>query len=424
MTISSLRVAFAHYAEAGDISGVTTWLVGFACRLRAEGIPVGVHLQHRPGQDPDLTPIAEQLRAGGIDLSNVPARSSLAADLREAFTFLNSWKPTVFLPQCRPSHFLAAAAAGDQGLPWVLTLHSDDPHYWALARSFPPSSHGGHPVCVSRHIARHFADLRGEGPMSVIPCGVPIPCQRASFRATPFRVVYSGRLWEHQKRAGLVVESLIRACRTSSSMEAVLIGDGHALPECRSRVASAGLSHAIRFTGRLDSQDVLRELAASQAILLMSDFEGLPVALLEAMALGVVPVVRAIPSGIPELVEQERTGLLVSEDPDQAAEALIRLSADPALWERCSQAARQKVDRDYNADLSYQAWRDLLLELHARATVRYPLQPPRSIALPRPDPLLLAPYRRRPRLRALIRQQWQTRLAQFKHEVRRFTRQG
>jgi hypothetical protein len=142
------------------------------------------------------------------------------------------------------------------------------------------------------------------------------------------------------------------------------------------------------------------------------------------MALGVDPVVRAIPSGIPELVEQERTGLLVSEDPDQAAEALIRLSADPALWERCSQAARQKVDRHYNADLSYLAWRDLLLQLHARSTVRFPHQPPRFMALPRPDPLLLAPYRRRPRLRALIRQQWETRLAQFKHEVRRFTRQG
>jgi colanic acid/amylovoran biosynthesis glycosyltransferase len=71
----------------------------------------------------------------------------------------------------------------------------------------------------------------------------------------------------------------------------------------------------------------------------MSDFEGLPVALLEGMAAGVVPVVRSIPSGIPELVHHEKTGLLVPNEPTQAAEALIGISRDPALWQHCAMPA-------------------------------------------------------------------------------------
>jgi len=58
----------------------------------------------------------------------------------------------------------------------------------------------------------------------------------------------------------------------------------------------------------------------------MSEFEGLPTALLEFMAAGVVPVVRAIERSIPELVHHERTGLLVGIDLPEAATASFRLN--------------------------------------------------------------------------------------------------
>jgi hypothetical protein len=154
----------------------------------------------------------------------------------------------------------------------------------------------------------------------------------------------------------------------------------------------------------------------------MSDFEGLPIALLEAMAAGVVPVVRRIPSGIPELVEDGRTGLLVSEDPHEAATALRRLAGDPALWRRCSSAARELVSTRYNADASYRQWRRLLEDLDRQGTAAasspYPI-PCRRIGGLRGVPASFHQEYRPPRPRsAALRQALRTAVARAKHRIR------
>jgi len=154
----------------------------------------------------------------------------------------------------------------------------------------------------------------------------------------------------------------------------------------------AGLAQRITFSGRLAPQQVKNELLTCQAIVLMSDFEGLPVALLEAMAVGVVPVVRTIPSGIPELVLHERTGLLVDDQPTNAASALVRLAGDPDLWECCSQAGRELVLRRYSEEACYRRWLSVIHELDSRSAVRYPLRAPLRFALPEGDPRFTAGY--------------------------------
>lgn len=119
----------------------------------------------------------------------------------------------------------------------------------------------------------------------------------------------------------------------------------------------ASLADQIHFHGRVPPEQLQPPLLQrSQAILLMSDFVGLPVALLEAIAAGVVPVVRAIESGIPELLHHERTGLLVGNDPAEAAAALVRLSNDPDLWERCSSQARALMQVSYCAGYCFERW--------------------------------------------------------------------
>jgi colanic acid/amylovoran biosynthesis glycosyltransferase len=80
---------------------------------------------------------------------------------------------------------------------------------------------------------------------------------------------------------------------------------------CQQLVHHAGLADSIQFLGRVCAEQVQPLRQCSQSILLMSDFEGLPLALLEAIAIEVVPVVRVIESGIPDLVHHERTGMLV-----------------------------------------------------------------------------------------------------------------
>jgi glycosyltransferase involved in cell wall biosynthesis len=255
----------------------------------------------------------------------------------------------------------------------VLTLHSDDPDYWNVLKALPPSNYGGETVCVSRHIEEIMKREHGGPSPYLIPYGVIVPEAAAAFSSNPFKVAYSGRIWEYQKRASLVVQSLIQACRQDGSLEAVMIGDGYLREACQQQVREAGLEKIITFTGQLAPRGVQQVLNDCQAILLMSDFEGLPVALLEAMAMGVVPVVRAIRSGIPELVEHEVTGLLVNEDPEVAAAAVVRLAHDQSLWQGCSRRARELVERRYRFEATYGQWQKLLAELHQSCSLSYPV---------------------------------------------------
>jgi len=386
-----MRLALAHYSSASDISGVTTWFEKLAVRLHNDGIKLFIHLHHF-GKNLDSATILPVLKKAGISVEIVKRGNSLEEDVRQTLCFLNRVQPTLFLPQCLNSHFFAAAIAGRQGLPWALTIHSDDPDYWAIAKARPPIECGGKSVSVSQHIARLVEERDIDHNSAVIPYGIEVPAQIAGFRDKPFRVVYSGRMVELQKRLSLVVEAMIRACEINSNISATIIGDGPSLASSRKAVTDSGWAHRIAFTGRLTPKQVKQELVDAQAILLMSDFEGLPVALLEAMAAGVVPVVRNIASGIPELVHHERTGLLVDDQPEVAAQALSRLACDPTLWQDCSVAARQLVAKHYSEDVCYQRWRAFIDKLSSTSLVRYPLIIPDLSDLPVHDARLGAGY--------------------------------
>lgn len=133
-------------------------------------------------------------------------------------------------------------------------------------------------------------------------------------------------------------------------------------------------------------------LQRSQAILLMSDFEGLPVALLEPMAAGMAPVLLDFVSGIPELVQQQQTGLLVPNDPAKKASPLVQLSEDTGLWQHSSQWARAYVQAECSAVHFFPRWLGSIEQHQSAARPRasihandlrslLPLEPPPSAAV-------------------------------------------
>lgn len=384
-TLRVLRRPIAFSIDSGTqvISGVTTWMQALVLRLHADGVPVRV-LLHHIGPHPERSSIGMPLRAAGVPVDIIPRGVDMPADVGATLAYLAQQRPAVYLPQCLHSMYFAAGQAGMQGLPWVLAMHSDDPDYWALAGSLRPEAVNGRIVAVSQQLT---AEVRSRGLAQapvMIPYGVPVGERAAAWSDAPLRVAYSGRMVEKQKRLSLVMDVLLEACRRDARIEAVLFGDGPARPAAQQRVEEAGLQERIRFTGRLTPEAVRAELQRCQAVLLMSDYEGLPVALLEAMAQGVVPVVRAIPSGIPELVSDGVTGLLVGEEVESAVEAMRRLTDDQALWERCSLGAYERVAGSYNEERSYAGWVDLLAEL---ARIQ-----PNGVALTMPEPLVLPPH--------------------------------
>jgi colanic acid/amylovoran biosynthesis glycosyltransferase len=374
-------IAFAHYGAEKDISGVTTWLGLLVAEVKKSGFPIALHLEHfgDDGSNGSLFSTAVEL---GISTSWVQRSGDTFQDVKGVLEFINRVRPAVFLPQCLPSCHFAARLAQRHGLPWVFTMHSDDPAYWALAETSGPDARHGIWVCVSEAIADEARKRYPKADIRVIPYGVKIPEEKTVWNPDRFRIVYSGRLVEEQKRVSKVIEVLIHACQGSPRVEAVVMGDGPGRDSMESRVRSAGLDGRIRFTGRLVATEVGHELKHAHSIVLMSDFEGLPVSLLEAMACGVVPVVRSIRSGIPEIVRPNETGILVGEDPIQAAADLLFLSDSPGAWEAMSAAARALVSDHYSEAVCHVKWHGVLNELIARTTVKYPIPLPRKAKLP------------------------------------------
>jgi glycosyltransferase involved in cell wall biosynthesis len=127
-----------------------------------------------------------------------------------------------------------------------------------------------------------------------------------------------------------------------------IVGDGPDRVRLTQAVADNGLGEVIQLTGSLNSSEVRSQMARADVFVLPSLAEGIPVVLMEAMACA-VPCVTCPVNGIPELVVNDRNGLLVTPgDVDSLAAALRRLIQDPALRERLAGAARDQVRTDYN----------------------------------------------------------------------------
>jgi len=138
------------------------------------------------------------------------------------------------------------------------------------------------------------------------------------------------------------------------ALRVVLVGAGELRAQLAARIARDGLGDVVELRGPLAHEEIPGVLARATAMVLPSvtaddgQMEGIPVALMEAMAAG-VPVVASRLSGIPELVRDGEGGLLVPErDPAALADAMERLARDPALRARLAEGARRAVERDFD----------------------------------------------------------------------------
>ncbi len=132
------------------------------------------------------------------------------------------------------------------------------------------------------------------------------------------------------------------------TVRALLVGDGELRDELVAQAQSLGLSDVVTFAGiRGDVPDIL---AALDIFVLPSLWEGLPLALLEAMAAS-LPVVATTVGGVPEVVVDGETGLLVPpQNPQSLAHALLTLLRDPARRCKMGQAGRKRVEKYFTVE--------------------------------------------------------------------------
>nr|WP_232897341.1 glycosyltransferase [Pontibaca salina] len=159
----------------------------------------------------------------------------------------------------------------------------------------------------------------------------------------PMRLVNIGRFVE-QKGQMLLVEAMARLGDTQLDLHLTLVGDGEMRPALEAAIMRHDLGERITLTGWLDEAGVRRELASAHGLILPSFAEGLPMVVMEAMAMA-RPVIATYIAGIPELVRSQQTGWLVpAGDVDALAQAVADMTATPRdKLSEMGQAARQRV---------------------------------------------------------------------------------
>jgi L-malate glycosyltransferase len=145
---------------------------------------------------------------------------------------------------------------------------------------------------------------------------------------------------------------LISAAKTvwerNPDVRFVLVGDGEMRAEFERRVSAAGLKDVVLFLG--NRTDVPALLSCCDLGVLPSRAEGLPNAILEYMASG-LPVVATRVGGVPEIIEDEVSGLLVAPgDPEALARAILRVLSDDSLRARLAEAGRERVRREFDSE--------------------------------------------------------------------------
>jgi colanic acid/amylovoran biosynthesis glycosyltransferase len=236
---------------------------------------------------------------------------------------------------------------------------------WALGRKVAASSLT---ICISdfgRSQCMLVTPAEHWGKVEVLACGVDESFVAAPPEGAPGSrtLVCVGRL-SPEKGQVLLVEAVGRLRAAGVEVELALVGDGPSRPAIEARAAALGVVDRVKLRGWRSSAEVRRIVEASRALVLPSFAEGIPIVLMEAMALR-RPVIATYVGGIPELVEPGESGWLVPAGALDPLAAAMReaLEASPEQLARMGTRGRERVLQRHHPER--QAER--LAELLARA---------------------------------------------------------
>ncbi len=240
------------------------------------------------------------------------------------------------------------------GVGLSLTVHGPDVFYEVRRHLLADKVRGADFIVTISHYAR--SQLMRLAPwrywQRLVVCRLGVDPERFAprphrDRPDPFEILCVGRLTP-AKGQHLLVAAVHRLVTEGRRVHLRLVGDGEDRASLERQVAELGLAEAVTFEGGVN-QDRIRDLyAQADAFAIASFAEGIPVVLMEAMAME-IPCVTTWITGIPELIRDGREGLLVAPSSVSAlAAALARLQDDPALRRRLGAAGRQRVLADYH----------------------------------------------------------------------------
>ena len=261
---------------------------------------------------------------------------------------------------------LLAASLGGPAWSWSFTMHGSTEFFDVREHRLPQKVERALFVrCVSDHGRSQLMSLVGTEhweKLHVVHCGVDV----AEFTADDHprepnpapEILTVGRVVPVKGQA-LLVEALAELASRGIDARLTIVGDGPQLPELRERAQRLGIADRVAFEGAVGQDAVRGYYERADVFALPSFAEGLPVVLIEAMAMG-LPVVASRITGIPELVEEGISGrLVVPGRGDQLVDALAALaSASDDERRAMGRSGRDRVVAEFDV-------RDTALELRS-----------------------------------------------------------
>lgn len=270
--------------------------------------------------------------------------------------WVNSEQPEIYVVSISPDAGWLALPNLNSSISTIAIAHNDvDAFYVPLAHYAPLIDCA---IGVSEEIHRKIVSVSGVPPERArhIPYGVPsltqaeILARLPKKEAGPLRIGYVGRLTQEQKRVMEFVPLARELARRGVEFELHLVGDGSDRTRLEESFRQQAPAAPVTFWGWLSPEEVRKRLLELDVFVLMSDCEGLPVALLEAMGHGLAPVVSNIASGNVQLVNDGESGFIVAPgDIATFAERLETLAHDHGLL-RSMKAGAWETSRKYSVE--------------------------------------------------------------------------
>ncbi len=304
-------------------AGAENVAVSLACGLATRGFETGVvslYDSSPGGLEPDLEQHGIRTwhlgKRRGFDIKIWARLARVLREFAPDVVHTHSYTLRYALPVARPAAMIHT----------VHNLAGKDPDRLTGAINRLAFRRGVLPVAVSAEVARSFERMYGFAPAAIIPNGIDMDrFRRADSRESWRRahgftqddiLIASVARLEPQKNPEALIESFARGLGGSSLSHLLMAGVGSLLESARRRAERRGVGSRVHFLGV--STDVPELLSAADLFALASRWEGSPVSVMEAMAAR-LPVVAPAVGGVPELVEDGVTGVLV---PPENAEAL------------------------------------------------------------------------------------------------------
>jgi len=260
---------------------------------------------------------------------------------------------------------------------WSFTLHGPVELYDVTRSRLPEKLRRAQfVICISdfaRSQAMAFLEHEQWGKLRVVHCGVdpdvfrPVEHSNEAMPARDLHVLSVGRLIDLKGHA-LLLEAVAVARAEGVQARLTIVGDGSTRPALEARAARLGLVDEVTFAGAVGQDDIAGFYADADIFCLASFAEGVPVVLMEAMAMEIAVIATGI-AGIPELVEDGVSGLVVPPGrADRLAAALRTLADDPALRRAMGKAGRAKVLAEFDVAKSAAQLRELFGSSGASST--------------------------------------------------------